>query len=219
MYAYFVSGSHRRTRFIEEAVLGMPLLRIELPIYLTKRSEKTIAKKLKQFGVHRLLTMPPFSDLSLLPPCMETRSLWKKHAVDATLELLKQRSFAPNRSIVELVDDCFSSSVRQLTLELVPLVEHISLSMPVPESFAWQLQREHGIAPLSCPGTASICFTPAQRSLILPLWMEQPSVSNLSLFLPDLELPDRCPALPLLSALAQQGRIDPKQLEICADFT
>ena len=219
MYAYFVPGCHRRTRFIQESVVGMPLLRVELSTRMTKRSEKAIVKKLNQFGVHRLLSMPPFSDSTRLPSPVETRSLWKLHAVDATLALLKQHRLSPGRSIVELVDDRFSGSVQQLTLELIPLVGQISLSMPFPESFAWQLQREYGVAPLSCPGTASICFTPSERKLALPLWMERPAVSDLTLTLPDLDLPDQCPTLPLLSALAQQGRIDPKQLEICADFT
>lgn len=219
MYAYFVPGGRYRTRIVQQYVLGMPLLRVELPLRLTKRRERLIVKKLKSFGVHRLLSALPFSDPTLLPPLIETRPLWKLHAVAAILALLEQQHLSPKRSIVELADTRFSDSIQQLALSLIPLVGHISLSMPIPESFAWSLQREYGVTPLSCPGDISICFIPVERKLSLPLWMDIPSVPGLTLTLPGLTLPDGCPPLPLLSALAQQGRIDPKQLQISTDCT
>ncbi len=219
MYAYFVPGSHYRARFLQQSVLGMPLLRAELPLHSTSRKQRRIAKKLTGLGVHRLLSAPQDFDFALLPPLNETRFLWKLHAAAVALALLEQNQHAPHRSIVELVDSRFTPGLQPLAQELLPLVGHLSFSMPVPEDFSWALQREFGVAPLSCPGHVSICFVPAERKLALPLWMERPAVPGLTLSLPGLPTPNGCPELPLLAALAQQGRIDPKQLQISPDST
>ncbi len=219
MYAYFVSGTRLRTQYVRQTILGMPLLRVALPSRFSERSERQMANKLHRLGVHRCLSLPPSLHAALLPPSTETRPLWKLHATDAALALLELQQRSPQCSIIELVDSQFSPFMQQLALELLPRVGHLSFSAPIPDSFAWLLQHDYGVAPLSCPGHVSLCLSPAQRSCALPLWMKTPVIPGLTLTLEHFPLPDGCPALPLFSALAQQGRIDPRQLQICAIST
>ena len=218
MYAYFVPTQRRRVQLWQEEVLGMPLLRVELPGKLTPRGCRKLERSFKRWRIHRLFNTPEGWFGTTLPPLSETRPLWNTMASEAGLLLLEQNGISPAAATVEFCGDRFTQETRRLILRMLPQVRAVALNLPVEEAFIWQLQREYGVSPLLCGGDLAICFAPAQRSLVLPLWQSRPVVDGLSLTARLDDLPKGCPELPLLSALVEQGRVSPEQIEIHSNF-
>ena len=218
MYGYFVPGS-RRLRIWQEEVLGMPLLRFEMPEIAKHRTVKKLERFFGRWRVHRVLNTPQSWPGGSLPPLSETRSLWMAKAPEVTLALLEGQGISPAAAAVEFFGDRFPPQGRRILLSLLPRVRTISLNVPVEEGFLWLLQREYGLSPLGIRGDVAICFSPAARPLLLPLWQERPTAAGLTLTAPELQLPDGCPELPLLAALAEQGRLGQGQIRIRSDFS
>ena len=218
MYGYFVPG-YRRLRIWQEEVLGMPLLRFEVPEKVKRRTVKRLERCFGRWRVHRVLNEPEHWPGGALPPLSETCPLWTAKAPEVTLALLEGRGLSPAAAAVEFCGDRFPPQGRRILLSLLPRVRTISLNVPVEEEFLWLLQREYGLSPLGIRGDAAICFSPASRPLPLPLWQARPTVAGLTLTVPGLQLPDSCPELPLLAALAEQGRLAPEQIQIRSDFS
>lgn len=218
MYGYFVPGS-RRLKLWQEEVLGMPLLRCEVPEKVNRRTVRKLERCFDRCRVHRVLNAPEHWPGGRLPPLSETRSLWAAKAPEVTLALLEGQGLSPAAATVEFCGDRFPPQGRRILLSLLPRVRSVSLNLPVEEDFLWLLQREYGLSPLGIRGDAAICFSPAARPLMLPLWQERPIVAGLTLTTPLGELPQGCPELPLLAALAQQGRLRPEQIRIRSDFS
>ena len=217
MYAYVVNA-HRLSLWQEE-VRGMPLLRVELPRRLSPRVCRRVERWLRHAGVHALLSCPDQWFAAPLPPLNPTRSLWREKAAEVALARLQQTGVPPSRATVEICGDRFSAQERAVILTLLTRVRALSLSLPAPEAFLWQLQREYGVCPLSGPGHLALCFSPADRAQMLPLWDARPDVPGLSLTASLPELPPDCPRLPLLAALLEQGRIRTEEIRICTDFS
>lgn len=219
MNAYFFFSHRRRLRVWREEVLGMPLLRLELPEHLTGRVCRRTEYFLARCGVHQVLNLPPDWPGAPLPDLIPTRPLWVQKAPEAALFLLRRRGIDPASATVEFWGRRFTPQAEQAILALVPRVRSISLSLPVPEEFVWHLQREFGVSPVSVPGDLALCYAPAPRSHMLPLWQPQPQVEGASLFSPIPDFPQGCPSLPLLAALAEQGRLPAEEIQICSDFS
>ena len=221
MYAYFFTSGGWRVRVWQEFVLGMPLLRLEVPVKLNQRRCRHIRRWLERCGVHQLLNRPKhWPETETLPPLNSTRALWITKTPEAAFVLLAQAGVSPARGRIELCANCFTPELAGTVMALADSVRAFSFSCPVPEAFCWQLQRDHGLCPRLGGGTAdlSICFSPAQRTHALPLWQERPEISGLRLTAPGLECPVGCPEVPLLAALWAQGRIGTEEVRIRADF-
>lgn len=219
MYAYFVPTGHRKLRLWQETVLGMPLLRVELPARVTPRRQRTLERCLARCRVHRVLNLPQGWRAESLPPLNETRPLWHQKALELSLRLLEQQGLRPAEATVEVCGDRFTQQQRQFILALLPRVRALTLSLPVDEAFLWHLQREYGVCPLSGPGDLAVCFSPAARKMTLPLWAPRPGVAGLRLTARLEERSEDCPEEPLLSALVQQGRLGAEQIKICTNFS
>lgn len=218
MNAYFFPSHRRRLRVWEETVQGMPLLCLELPARLTSRVCRRTGFVLARCGVHQLLNAPADWPGPPLPPLNPTRALWAQKAPEAALFLLRRLGSDPARATVEVCADRFSAPVERAILALVPRVRAISLSLPAPEAFLWRLQREYGVSPVSGCGDLSLCYAPLPRRHALPLWQPRPQVDGAKLYYPIPDLPEGCPALPLLAALEEQGRVRAEEIQICSDF-
>ena len=217
LYAYTVAA--RRLSLWQDEVLGMPLLRVELPRRLTPRTCRRVERWLGRAAVHEMLNHPDHWPGSPLPPLTPTRPLWREKAAETALALLKQDGVPPSCATVEVCGDRFSDHERATILALLPRVRALSLSLPAPEEFLWLLQREYGVCPLSGPGHLALCFAPASRARVLPLWDARPRIPGVDLTAPLPELPPECPRLPLLAALFSQGHIGAEAMHICADFS
>lgn len=219
MNAYFFFSRRRRLRVWQEEVLGMPLLRLELPAQLTNRVCRRAEYFLARCGVHQLLNQPPEWPGDPLPDLIPTRGLWAQKAPEAALFLLRRQGLDPAQATVEFCGQRFLPQAEQAILTLVPRVRSISLSLPAPEQFIWRLQRDYGISPCSAPGDLALCYTPALRPNMLPLWQQRPQVEGASLYCPIPDSPQGCPTLPLLAALEEQGRLPAEEIQICSDFS
>ena len=219
MNAYFFFSRRRKLRVWQEEVLGMPLLRVELPARLTDRVCRRAEYFLARCGVHQLLNQPPDWPDNALPDLIPTRGLWTQKAPEAARCLLRHQGVDPSQATVEFCGQHFVPQAERAILALVPQVRAISLSLPVPEQFVWRLQREYGISPSSSPGDLSLCYTPTRRPRMLPLWQQRPQVEGASLFCPIPDSPEGCPTLPLLAALEEQGRLPLEEIQICSDFS
>lgn len=219
MNAYFFFSHRRRLRVWQEEVLGMPLLRLELPEHLTGRVCRRTEYFLSRCGVHQMLNLPPDWPGHPLPALIPTRPLWVQKAPETALFLLRHRGIDPATATVEFCGQRFLPQAEQAILALVPRVRRISLSLPVPEEFLWHLQREFGVSPASTPGDLALCYTPSDRPWMLPLWQQQPQVRGASLFCPIPDAPQGCPTLPLMAALEEQGRLPAEEIRICSDFS
>ena len=219
MNAYFFFSHRRRLRVWREDVLGMPLLRLELPEHLSARICRRTDYFLNRCGVHQLLNLPPDWPGAPLPTLIPTRQLWLQKAPETALFLLRRQGIDPARATVEFCGQRLSPQAEQAILALVTRVRCVSLSLPVPEEFVWRLQREYGVSPVSTPGDLALCYAPSARPRMLPLWQDRPQVEGASLFCPIPDAPQGCPTLPLLAALEEQGRLPAEEIRICSDFS
>lgn len=194
MYGYLAPGKRNKT--VVNAVLGMPLARLEV----TPRGKKRLRRRMERQGVRRLL-----EDVATLP-------LWKARAVEASTLLLFANGIDPSGATVEF----FSNAPIPLSflLPFIPRVRTLSLSAPVSDELLWTLQREYGLSLRHTAGDLTVCFSPAERALILPLYEPVPDIPGLELKAEGLCLPEGCPTEPAIAVLAGQGRLEPKDIKI-----
>ncbi len=218
MYAYFFPSRRRRLAVWREEVLGMPLLRLELPERLIPRLCRRTALVLSRCGVHQLLNAPEDWPGPPLPPLSDTRWLWMEKAPETALALLAARGITPERAAVEFCADRFTPQIRRAVLAMVPRVRALSLSLPAPEDFLWALQREYGVPLLSGEGDLAVCYAPARRRWALPLWQPRPQVEGAALSACIPGAPEGCPLPELAAALAEQGRLRAEEIQIRSIF-
>lgn len=199
MYGYMVPAKRWQTK--EERVLGMPLVRLEV----SKTALRKLDRQLKRARVDRLLEQEP------------TLGLWRARAVECCLLLLEGKGLLPTRSSVEFFS-CSPLSPAPI-LPFLPHVKTISLSAPNGDELAWTLQREYGVAARLGAGDISVCFSPARRSLALPLYEPQPAVPGLELWAQGLDLPPDCPTQGAIAALVSRGKLEQNAVKIRANFS
>lgn len=214
MYAYFVITRRRGVRFWWEAVLGMPLLRVELPKKKTARTQRNLHRALYLLGVHRVFNHPDGWESDSLPPLNATRPLWTAKAAQASLLLLARKGILPEDAVIELRGARFVPECHRLIETLLPKVRGFHFSMPVSEGTLWYLQRQYGLSPVPHAGDIAIGFSPGDAGADLPLGTIRPNIAGLELRAKGIVGSEDCPVEPLLTALLEQGRLQEKDIEV-----
>lgn len=199
MYGYLVPAKRWRTR--QEQMLGLAVMRLETGDTGPNRLER----RMRRTGVDRLLEREP------------TVMLWRERAPECCRLLLERAGITPGQATVEFF--CRSPLPVSSILPFLPHVKHISLSAPNDDALAWTLQREFGVAAQRGAGDLAVCYSPARRSLSLPLYEPQPRVAGLELWAPGLVLPPDCPTQGAIAALVSRGRLEGTEVKIRANFS
>lgn len=212
MYGYLVvQGS--RPRFFQEEVLGLPLLRGQLPERgKRQRWERRGLDFLRRAGVRTLLVGPESGHSFRL---VETGQLYRRKAAQLALLELERREIPFREAVVGLRANRYSRAMEEACRLLAGRVRALALELPQSEDVVWQLQCEYGIPVFRGEGDVTLCFTPAEpgESRLL-LGEERPEVEGISFTAPGLTLPEGCPKTPLLALLCETGRLGWEQVEV-----
>ena len=214
MYAYFVINRRWGLRFWWEEVLGMPLLRVELPRKKTTRTESKLHRALYRLRVHQVLNHPPGWDADALPPLNATRPLWLAKASECALLLMNRKGIFPADAVVELRGNRFTPECRRFVTALLPHVQGFHFATPADEGLLWFLQREFGLSPIPRHGDLSVSFSPASPQADLPLGDQRPRIPGLELTADAVVCSGDCPMEPLLAALLEQGRLRKNDIDV-----
>ncbi|MCD8366792.1 MAG: hypothetical protein LUC48_02045 [Clostridiales bacterium] len=214
MYAYYVTNTaHRRPRYYEETVCGLPLLRIELP---RRWNGRRVGAVLRRAGVRYALNLPEGGTVTPEPPLLSTRSLWQSVAAELALAALTRRGIPRETATVGVLASRVTREVWAALERLSGQVRALALDLPERERVALYLQRENGVPVLAGAGDVTLCFAPAEpREGRLLLGAERPAVEGFTLSVPEIPAPEGCPAEGLYAALYQSGRL-PGRPKVCA---
>ncbi|MCD8050857.1 MAG: hypothetical protein LUE89_04165 [Clostridiales bacterium] len=211
MVGYFVTQGSR-PRYFREEVLGLPLLRGQLPRRGDPaRWERKALRFFRRAGVHCLLNGTENAAL----PLTETGTLYRRKAADIALLELKRRGVPPNEAVVGLWASHASRELEAACRALAGQVQALALELPERETLSWELQQDYGIPVFRGEGTVTLCFTPAPPGEgCLLLGTARPNVPGIAFSAPGVELPPGCPVTPLLALLGETGRLDWEQIQV-----
>lgn len=141
MVGYFVTQGSR-PRFFREEVLGLPLLRGQLPRRGDPaRWERKGLRFFLRAGVHCLLNGPENAAL----PLTETGTLYRRKAADIALLELERRGVPPETAVVGLWASHASRELEAACRALAGQVRALALELPERETLSWELQQDCGI--------------------------------------------------------------------------
>ena len=233
MTGHIVPGAGNRflVRLSRERLLGLPLLRGEVPgRALTPRRVRRTARAIRKAGVVRVLAPEGFSlweevlAQGLRP--VETGELCRTLAVPIALAALAGDGVPLRQASVTLQGDRVTRALRMAAMELCPQVRQLLVEVPTGgEELQRELNREFGL-PVVEGGPErraqlTLCFSPsggAGRGRIADLSGETPALADYSFSLREGTLPDDAAALSLLSALWASGRLERGDIVVQAHF-
>lgn len=207
-YMHF-TGRRGRIQLRQHQALGLTVWEARLPgtaeSRLARRRMSKGLDRLEDAGCRRLLSPCP---LAPYYPRVHTRSLWQAMAAPLALSSLREQGIDPRRAVVALHGDRMTRTYIRTCMALAREVKALSLSLEREETFCWNLQQELGVPLVEGGGAVTLSFLPGVcRPAYFPLGDEDPDISGFQLVLPGLELPERCPVLPVLAALLDAGRL------------
>ncbi|MCD8354461.1 MAG: hypothetical protein LUC47_09155 [Clostridiales bacterium] len=211
MVGYFITQGSR-PRFFREEVLGLPLLRGQLPQRSDPaRWERKALRFFRRAGVHCLLNGPENAAL----PLTETGPLYRRKAADIALLALEQRGVPPETAVVGIWASHASRELESACRVLAGQVRALALELPERETLSWELQQDYGIPVFRGEGTVTLCFTPTppQENRLL-LGTARPNVPRIAFSAPGVEVPPGCPVTPLLTLLGETGRLGWEQIQV-----
>lgn len=211
MVGYFVTGGSR-PRFFREEVLGLPLLRGQLPRRGDPaRWERKALRFFRRAGVHCLLNGPENAAL----PLTETGALYRRKAAEIALLELERRDVPPETAVVGLWASYASRELEAACRALAGQVRALALELPEREPLSWALQQDYGIPVFRGEGAVTLCFTPVppQENRLL-LGAARPNVPGIAFSAPGVEVPPGCPETPLLALLGETGRLGWEQIKV-----
>ncbi len=211
MVGYFVTGGSR-PRFFREEVLGLPLLRGQLPRRGDPaRWERKALRFFRRAGVHRLLNGSENAAL----PLTETGTLYRRKAADIALLELERRGVSPETAVVGLWASHASRELEAACRALAGQVRALALELPERETLSWELQQDYGIPVFRGEGAVTLCFTPAppQENRLL-LGEARPRVPGIAFSAPGVEVPPGCPETALLALLGETGQLGWEQIQV-----
>ena len=233
MTGHIVPGEENRfrVRLSGERLLGLPLLRGEVPGgSLTPRRVRRTARALRKRGVSRVLAPEdfPFWEEVLaqgLRP-VATGELCRAMAVPIALAALEGEGILPQRASVTLRGERVTRALRTAALELCPKVRQLLVEVPAGGAqLQRELSREFGLpvveAGRGCPVHLSLCFSPSsgvQSGRTADLSGEYPALEGYHFGLREGTLPENTAALPLLAALWSSGRLERDRIAVEAHF-
>ena len=233
MTGHIVPGTGNRflVRLSRERLLGLPLLRGEVPGKdLTPRRVRRAARALRKAGVVRVLApegFPLWEEIlaqGLRP--VETGELCRTLAVPIALAALAGDGVPIRQASVALRGDRVTRALRAAALELCPLVRQLLVEVPAGgEGLQRELSREFGL-PVVEGGPErrahlTLCFSPpkgGERGRVTDLSGETPGLEEYRFSLRDAALPGDAAVLPLLSALWASGRLERDDIVVEAHF-
>ncbi len=218
---YYVQGRGLWVRCWEEEVLGLELLRVELP-RCRPGAARRVQRWLFRAGYRRVLNPPPGRPCS--GPCpkpVETAPLYRARGAEVALCLLQQRGLEPERCVVGLRCRRWNRDLERIASALAPQVRGLALCLESQsaelraEAF---LRRSFGLPVFQGEGDICICFTPAPDApgRVL-LGTPRPDVKGLRLGWAGGALPEDVPRAALLTLLAQEGRIGWEEILVSAE--
>ena len=233
MTGHIVPGAGNRflVRLSRERLLGLPLLRGEVPgRELTPRRVRRAARALRKAGVVRVMApegFPLWEEILVqgLRP-VETGELCRTLAVPIALAALAGDGVPLRQASVALRGDRVTRALRAAALELCPLVRQLLVEVPAGgEGLQRELSREFGL-PVVEGGPErrahlTLCFSRpggGERGRIADLSGETPGLEEYRFSLRDAALPGDAAALPLLSALWASGRLERDDIAVEAHF-
>lgn len=233
MTGHIVPGGEGRllVRLAREQVLGLPLLRGEVPgSGFTARRVRRTARALRRHGVTRVLAPEDFpfweetAAQGLRP--VETGELCRALAAPIALAALEADGVPPRLAAVALRGDRVTRSLREAALALCPAVRQLLVEVPAGgEALRQRLRREFGLPAVEGgpgrPAHLTLCFSPPggmERGRIADLSGDWPALPEYRFGLAEGALPEDAAALPLLSALWQAGRLTAESIAVTAHF-
>lgn len=207
--AYFADGSAVWVRCWEEEVLGLALLRVELPRY-RRGAARRLLRKVRRLGP--VLNLPSLRSYPLwCPRPVETAPLYRAKAAELALWLLRRNAQAPERSVVGLRCRRWTAELERCAARLAPRVRGLALCLDTAEEEARAEQvllQRFGLPVLHGEGDVCLCFAPAEagarRLLLGTPW---PVVEGVRWGWTGGTLPEQVPAAALLTLLVQRGTL------------
>ncbi|MCD8335326.1 MAG: hypothetical protein LUC35_08340 [Clostridiales bacterium] len=199
-------------RFFREEVLGLPLLRGQLPRRGDPaRWERKGLRFFLRAGVHCLLNGPENAAL----PLTETGTLYRRKAADIALLELERRGVPPETAVVGLWASHASRELEAACRALAGQVRALALELPERETMSWELQQDCGIPVFRGEGVVTLCFTPAPPGEgRLLLGERRPQAPGVTFSAPGVEPPPGCQETPLLALLGETGRLGWEQIQV-----
>lgn len=208
-YAYTVLSRRHFPRFYEEEICGVPLLRAELPDEKRRTLDRCSAV-LERYGVRRMLD----DRLGKRFPVVPTDALWQQYAAELALLLLEQSRIPPEKAVVGLLSRRVTKAVMKAAEQLSDSVRAISLNVPDVDALAWHLQQRNGVPVLRSAGDVKLCFSQGMEAEgAVMLGERQPKIPGFTLSA-DVELPEGCPAEPLLAMLISAGKLEREEVAV-----
>lgn len=198
-------------RYLPEAMLGLPVLRTELPPGISPRRLVGVAGSLRKRGIRRFFTAPALKNVALpgLSP-VDPLPLLRARGDALALALLEEVPLRERR--VALRGEKADPLACKLAMALCPQVGVLLLDFDRgEEELRDLLRREQGAAAPALGGglapqvSLELSPRPVIGGEILRLWGE-PRLAGLTLTA-ELSLPPDCDPLPLLTLLWETGRI------------
>jgi hypothetical protein len=208
----------RRLRLGEEELLGLRLLRAEVP----GRPGEPRAKKRWDKAVNRLraqgagLLLPPEGACALPQGTqVPTLNLWKKFDVELALDILTRSGADRRRAVVGLADRRPTQGLLHRCRLLSTQVRGISLDLEEgEEEITWLLQKEYGLPVFHGGGDVNLIYTPGVnlRGQGVELCTPNPELPDYDL--QGVTVPEGVAHLPLLSLLVEEGKVSAKGLHL-----
>lgn len=217
---YRFTGGRSKSLLLAHTVLGMTVLEARIPGkpdgYFAKRRILRALDRLESAGCGRLLISCP-----LRPefPVITTRSLWQSMAAPVAIAALRSQGKDPLRCVVGIQADRPSRSVIRACVALSREVRALALSRRAERLLGWKLEQTFGVPLVSGGEDVTLSFLPGVSTPErFALGEQNPVIPGFTLAVPDLELPEGCPPLPLLAALLEQGRLPLYRVAVIPDF-
>lgn len=233
MTGHIVPGEGNRflVRLSRERMLGLPLLRGEVPgRTMTPRQVRRTARALRRAGVTRLLAPEGFpfweeaAGQGLRP--VETGELCRALAVPIAMAALDGDGIPHERASVVLYGERVTRALRAAALELCPQVRQLLIEVPAGgERLQRELSWEFGLPVIEPAAVRSadlrLCFSSGGTDRIgreVDLSGDTPALGDYWFGLQEKTLPTDAAALSLLAALWNSGRLERDEITVKAHF-
>ena len=232
MTGHIVPGGEGRllVRLVREQVLGLPLLRGEVPgSGFTARRVRRTARALRRRGVPRVLPQEDFHSGEEVEAealrLEEPRGICRALAAPIALAGLEAEGVPPRLAVVALRGNRVTRSLREAALALCPVVRQLRVEVSAGgEGLRPPRRREVGrrvVERAGGGGRLSLWFSapkeqPAGRTVDLS--GDHPAPEGYCFRLAEKALPEDTAALPLLSALWSAGRMTTESMVVTAHF-
>lgn len=220
-------GRGGRVRLREEKICGLTVLSAEVSVGGRREAERRLLRageKLRAQGVRQLLEPPDSPFWTVLTRCglrpVDVGELCRALAAEVTVCALRLRGWEPQRAAVTLSGERAGRHLLRAAERLTERVARVMIDVPGEgRKLAQQLLRRRGL-PVLDPGAVrpalTVAFDPGQRvrGAALLLYGPRPQLLGTQIFARGIEVPEDCPAMPLLAALRERGLISDRDLGV-----